>query len=240
MSLGHLLHNVNVSDAQLEANLSTMLQCVRGTKHFWSLKRSDLQCIMHEAGSPTLFLTFSCTECQSTDIHAYLKTVNDVPEKYNMSTLCTEDPISLSRQFSQKFHAFFQQVLVKGEVLGKVDHYIWKKEYQAHGAPHYHLLLWIEGAPVIGRDSPDKVLAWIQERITCHIHKLSFAQMHQLLQESKAWQCLCHKVQILGFLCHPLKLPSCTVWKKGLKNYELPHMEAEVRVSDYNPLLLLL
>ena len=35
-------------------------------------------------------------------------------------------------------------------VLGTADHY-WKKEYQARGAPHYHILLWIRDAPVIGQ-----------------------------------------------------------------------------------------
>ena len=52
-------------------------------------------------------------------------------------------PGSVSRQFSLKFHAFFRIVLLKGEVHGKVDHFYWKKEYQARGAPHYHVLLWM-------------------------------------------------------------------------------------------------
>ena len=44
-----------------------------------------------------------------------------------------------------------------------------KKEYQARGAPHYHMVLWIEGAPTIGKDAPAVVLKWIQERISCRI-----------------------------------------------------------------------
>ena len=57
------------------------------------------------------------------------------------------------RKFEQKFNDFLNIVILKGEVLGKVAHYFVKKEYQARGAPHYHLLLWIDGAPVIGRNS---------------------------------------------------------------------------------------
>ena len=79
---------------------------------------------------------------------------------YTIGRLCTEDPISVSRKFSMKFHSFFQTVLMKGEILGTVDHFYWKKEYQACGAPHYHALLWIKDAPVIGQDD---VLSWIQE-----------------------------------------------------------------------------
>ena len=55
---------------------------------------------------------------------------------------------------------------MKGEVLGTVDHFYWKKEYQARGAPHYHALLWLKDAPVIGQDDPDTVLSWIQESIS--------------------------------------------------------------------------
>ena len=32
-----------------------------------------------------------------------------------------------------------------------------------------HILLWIDGAPVAGKDDDDVVLQWIQERITCRI-----------------------------------------------------------------------
>ena len=76
---------------------------------------------------------------------------------------------TVSRQFSNKFHAFFNKLLLKGNVLGIVSHYFWKKEYQNRGALHYHVLLWIQDAPVIGVDDPQKVLAWIQERITCKL-----------------------------------------------------------------------
>ena len=53
--------------------------------------------------------------------------------------------------------------------MGIVDHFYWKKECQNRGAPHYHVLLWIRDAPLIDRDNPEKVLDWIQDRITCRI-----------------------------------------------------------------------
>lgn len=65
--------------------------------------------------------------------------------------------------FSLKFHAFFHTVIIKGAVLGTVDHFYWKKEYQARGAPHYHILLWIRDAPVIGQDDPDEVFTVAQK-----------------------------------------------------------------------------
>ena len=93
--------------------------------------------------------------------------MNGIPEgtKCSIGKLCTEDTLSVSRQFSSKFHSLFQCVVLKRQVLGKVAQFYWKKEYQARGAPHYHVLLWIEGALMIGRDLSEQVLAWIEDRI---------------------------------------------------------------------------
>ena len=109
LSVSMLLEQVNTSDEQLEARLSTMLQSVRGTKQFWYLRQSELKCMIREWGSPTLFLTFSCAEYDSPDITEFLMKVNDVPPSYNIGKLCVEDPVSVSRKFSLKFHAFFSQ-----------------------------------------------------------------------------------------------------------------------------------
>ena len=96
---------------------------MRGTKQYWFIRQSELRCMIREWGSPTLFLTFSCAEYESPDITEYLRRVNNVSSKYPIGKLCTEDPVSVSRKFSFKFHAFFRKVLVNGEVLGKVDHF---------------------------------------------------------------------------------------------------------------------
>ena len=60
--------------------------------------------------------------------------------------------MSVLRKFLQKFQDFFNIVIFKGQGLGKVAHYFYKEEYQARGAPHYHVILWIDSAPVAGKD----------------------------------------------------------------------------------------
>ena len=123
MSVSVLLHGVATRDEHLEANLCTMLQSVRGTKQYWFAKQSELRCMIRASGPPTLFLTFSCAEYESADIDRYLRKVNDVSQSYSIGKLCTDDPVSVSRKFSLKFHAFFRTVLLKGVVLGEIEHY---------------------------------------------------------------------------------------------------------------------
>ena len=189
-SVSNFFQNVRVNNDRLEANLSTLMQSVRGTKQFWNFKRSELNCMLREIGTPTLFLTFSCAEYRSADIAEYLKLVNEVPDDYNIGKLCTEDPVSVSRQFSYKFHALFNEVIRKGEVFGRVEHFFWKKEYQHRGAPHYHALVWIAGVPVLGKDDPEKVLAWMQERMSCHIpNKDTDPELHRLVTTYQLHKC---------------------------------------------------
>ena len=257
MSVANLLQKFEMNDEHLEANLNTMFQSVRGTKQYWFLRQSELQCMIRDAGPPTLFLTFSCAEYESPDIIDYLKIVNDDCGGSNAGKLCTEDPVSVSRQFSSKFHAFFNTIIIKGEVLGTVDHFYWKKEYQTRGAPHYHVLLWIRDAPMIGRDDPSKVLAWIEERITCHIpDQENNPELHNLVTRYQLHKCsnYCKRKRKrgktfvttckFGFPREPSESPKVHCVEEKLKKrqkiYQISRTEAEVRVNDYNPLLLLL
>ena len=190
LPVGQFMSRVSESDPNVEANLSTIFQQIRGTKQFWYLKASDLKCMLREYGPPTLFLTFSCADYQSADISGYLRKVNNVPDSYPIRKLCCEDPISVSWKFSKKFHDFFATVIMKGHVLGTVSHYFVNKEYQARGAPHYHMVLWIEGAPTIGKDAPAVVLKWIQERISCWIpDEATNPELHQLVTRYQMHKC---------------------------------------------------
>ena len=263
-TVADLLSKIESDDSELEGNLSTILRSIRGTKQFWLAKRNEVNCMIRDFGPPTLFLTFSCAEYDSADITEYLKLVNGLsPDSDpNIAQLCTEDPVCVSRQFSSKFHAFFKTVIIKGEILGKVTNYYFKKEYQTRGAPHYHVLLWIEGAPVIGIDPSENVLSWIQDRITCHIpdpetnpelyHLVTRYQMHKCsgycLRSRKVKgvkgknvfikQC---KFNFPRAECSHAQLnPVDPSLRSRQRIYSLPRAKTEVRVNDYNPLILYL
>uniref|UniRef100_A0A1X7VL02 Uncharacterized protein n=1 Tax=Amphimedon queenslandica TaxID=400682 RepID=A0A1X7VL02_AMPQE len=60
---------------------------------------------------------------------------------------------------------FFDVVILQRGVLGNVEQYYVKKEYQKHEVPHDYILLWIENAPVVGIDRPEEVCSFIQDNI---------------------------------------------------------------------------
>ena len=62
------LYKLSKSDQDVEANLSTIFQFVPGSKQYWFLRSTEFQCMLHEWGTPTLFLTFSCSKYESSEI----------------------------------------------------------------------------------------------------------------------------------------------------------------------------
>ena len=146
---------------------------------------------------------------------------------------------------------------MKGKVLGPVAHFFYKKEYQARGAPHYHILLWIEDAPIAGRDDSD-VLRWIQNRITCRIpEEDSNPELHQLVTKYQSHRCsgYCQRRKRVkstyitycrfGFprqTCESATLKSTEECLNSSRRqmYRLPRSPEEIRINNFNPLLLIL
>ena len=109
---------------------------------------------------------------------------------------------------------------------------------------------------MIGRDDPEKVLSWIQERISCRIpDEKSDPELHRLVTRYQMHKCsaYCKRRRKLGSTfvtrcrfqfprkaCEAASLNSVEDSLKSRKKvYNLPRTEEE-RVNDYNPLLLLL
>ena len=111
MPVGEFMDRVSNSDEDVEANLSTVFQSVRGSKQYWFLRRSEALCMLREYVLPTLFLTFSCAEYESLEISRYLRKLNKVPDSYPIvncvlktQSQCLENsPRNSTTSFRQSF-----------------------------------------------------------------------------------------------------------------------------------------
>ena len=148
-------------------------------------------------------------------------------------------------------------MLIKGQVLGEITHYFWKKEYQARGAPHYHMVVWIDGAPIVGVDDPETVTKFIDERITCKLPcKKENPTLYQLVTRYNSHVCnnYCRRarkingkfiIQYRFLFPRPVSnvtrlfnVDECLKSRKTL--YDLARTSEETRINSYNPLLMLL
>jgi len=56
--------------------------------------------------------------------------------------------------------------------------------------PHYHVLLWIKDAPLIGKSPDEEVLTWIQNGILCQFpHEKISPELHHLITQYQLHKC---------------------------------------------------
>ena len=144
-----------IQDQELEGNLTSIFSRLRNSQQFWIKPRNNLNAMTLHYGPATWFLTLSPAEWAWDDLGEYLRKINS-SEMTHMSTgaLIAADPISASRYVNNKFKAMLE-FLTSTDVLGEITHYFWRREYQGRGMQHFHLQIWVKGAPIIGVNRDD-------------------------------------------------------------------------------------
>jgi hypothetical protein len=150
----------------------------RGSPQFWKTAQMDLVAMCRQLGPPTLFLTLSADDRHWEDVLApmYLLEYKREPSAEDLENLSGRQrnhllrkyPDVAARQFNSRVKTFFTKILGNDGVnpLGhKVLDYFYRYEYQQRGSPHVHCLLWLEGAPVLGKCDEEDFLAWADELV---------------------------------------------------------------------------
>ena len=251
-----------LSKDQLQTNLNTIFSRLRNTAQYWRKPRNDLNCMIHHYGPATWFLTLSPSEWLWTDLIEYLRDVNGPSvAKMSPNELIASDPVSTSRFIDNTFHAMLDFICSPDNPIGKVTHYFWRREYQSRGLQHFHLLIWIEDAPIIDKSSKEEVAAFIMKYVTCRLpsphvspelyRRVIAHQMHKCnsycLRNKKTKNSFC-KVCRFSFprpVTDTLIIRDVAVSigaRKQLKAkgrlYDLPRSIKEVRINDFNAAVL--
>lgn len=103
---------------------------------------------------------------------------------------------------------FLQNFLLSSQAcLGKIADWFFMVEYQQRGSPHIHKLIWLEDAPIFGVHNYDKVIAFMDQIITCknptddhELLKLIITQVHchsHTCQKKSRAQCCFNYLQPL-------------------------------------------
>lgn len=79
------------------------------------------------------------------------------------------DPVSTSRVIEKEFRAMLDFISSDDEPIGKVVHYAWRREYQTRGLQHFHIVMWVDQAPVLGESTNEQVAEFIANTITCRL-----------------------------------------------------------------------
>lgn len=126
--------------------------------------------MIKEYGPATWFVTFSPGEWNDPELIQYIRDINlDInTSKMNVNEILALDPVSVARYLDNQFEAILKCIYSDDNPLGeKCLHHFWRREYQQRGMCHFHMLVWIEGAPMLGASSEEEIAQFIMRVASC-------------------------------------------------------------------------
>ena len=247
-------------DDSLRKKVSCVLNKLPSSTSFWKSATAKVKAMVKAYGPPTWWLTLSPGDYDDDDMLEYLREVNsDLPgvHKMTVSQLICKDPVLACTYLQSKFDATFDYIRSEAEPLGKVIHDVVRTEYQTRLMPHYHCILWVENAPVIGVNSSQEVMDFVAKYSTCklpNVHddkaahdRVKKFQLHKCnkycLRKKQGRKAVCkfgfprpvRSQPVLHDVMESIVSRKSGSCKKRL--YELERRPTEQRINDYPPLI---
>ena len=78
--------------------------------------------------------------------------------------LVQKDPVTCSRYFDHRVQEFLNTILKSDcEPNGKLRDFFYRVEFQQRGSPHIHMLVWIENAPTLEKNSEEEIVQFVDQ-----------------------------------------------------------------------------
>ena len=58
--------------------------------------------------------------------------------------------------------------------------FFYRVEFQQSGSPHIHMLVWIENAPTLEKNSEEEIVQFVDKHLTCGVNDEETAQLVEL------------------------------------------------------------
>ena len=168
---------------------------------------------LRQRGKPTFFLTYSPNEEEWPEMLAMLQYSEEkrtgkeiqhwTPEQLLKMTkkqkkyLIGSNPTVAVKMLMHR-HQLFKNLIWdnKDGILGEVEDYYIRTEFQMRGSPHFHLMLWIKDSPIWKPNCPEsekEVIEFVNKYITC-----SYSSLPKDVQQELATQVHYHTFSCVG------------------------------------------
>ena len=111
---------------------------------YWFIERANIACYTEQFGSPDLMLTLTFSN-RWKDVKECLKSLSEI---MNCSSLampyCPYESMAIWHSHMKKIRSNNYNDFLQSIGIGKCIHYVERLEFQGRGAPHVHLLIWLD------------------------------------------------------------------------------------------------
>ena len=156
--------------------------------------------MIRQLSLPTWFMPLSAADTRWTDLLRMLANLNDGIEysekKIDEMTwqektkLVQKDPVTCSRYFEHRVQEFLNTLLKSDcDPIGKIKNYFYRVEFQQRGSPHIHMLVWIENAPILEKNSEVEIVQFVDQYLTCSADNKETANLVNLQTHKHSRTC---------------------------------------------------
>ena len=160
-------------------NAYKFLQQVHGSPAYWQKMLYETLAMLRCKGIPTWFLTLSAAEYHWPEmIKSIASQFGECLQDSDVNNMTWEEktlylrhnPVTAVCMFEHCINALFHCYLQSSaHPLRQITDYVIKIEFQAHGSPHAHILLWVANAPLIDKNHDADVTGFIDKYVTGQI-----------------------------------------------------------------------
>ena len=150
---------------------------MRGSPAYCKKLLSNLLAMIRQLGAFTFFLTLSaadlrwpdtiCVRASQYNVSLTEQDVKDMTWKGRCHWI-GRNPVTAARQFDYRVQLFVKHVLRSG-VIGEIDDYLYRVEFQARGSSHIHMVIWIKEAQKYESDSDEDIANFDDKHISCSL-----------------------------------------------------------------------
>ena len=173
-----------------------ILRTIRNSPPYLEKRKKDVFAMIRQLGIPTWFTSLSAADTRWKDLLAMLgKLLNgkdfsdaDIDEMSwdERTRLVQSDPVTCARYFDHRVQTFINIVLKSTHnPLGKVTDFFYRVEFQNRGSPHIHMLIWVEDAPIYGKDNVESITQYIDNHVGCTVDVNDEAKEYVEMQKHK-------------------------------------------------------
>ena len=151
---------------------------LRNSPAYLEARKKDIFAMIRQLSLPTWFMSLSAADTRWTDLLKMLAKLNngvDYSDKdidrltwQDKTRLVQKDPVTCSRYFDHRVQEFLNTILRSDcEPIGKLRDFFYRVEFQQRGSPHIHMLVWIENAPTLEKNSEEEIVQFVDQHLTC-------------------------------------------------------------------------
>ena len=146
--------------------------------------------MIRQLGPPTCFITFTSAEHRWSQLVTTLsKLYNNRKNRKHIETIeecdidyiVRKDTVTCTRDYRHRINAIKRLICQDETFFGKILDYYFVTEFQNRGSEHDHGLLWIEDAPIYGKNNNLEIENFVDKYITCDTDFLdsNLAKVHE-------------------------------------------------------------